>query len=166
MPGILCEHCTAACCRYLALPIDTPETHADFDDLRWYLLHEGVSVFVEDGEWFICMQTACRHLLADNRCSIYQTRPNICRNYTAENCDYHSGDYGWEHHFTSPEHIREYMRAHANTKRSKPRARTGRAPGRARMRSLVRPARKQRRPTRRLQSDTRATPLPPLPGEY
>lgn len=163
MPGTLCEHCTAVCCRYLALPIETPETRADFDDIRWYLLHEGVSVFVEDGEWFICVQTVCQHLLADNRCRAYQTRPNICRNYTGENCDYHSGDYNWEHHFTSPEHIEEYMRAHSNAKRSKRRARNSGSSTRARAGSLARPARKQRTPTRLDQSDTRDVPLPPLP---
>jgi Fe-S-cluster containining protein len=112
MPGILCEHCTAACCRYIALPIDTPETRAEFEDVRWYLLHENISVFVEDGEWYINMATPCRHLQPDQRCGIYATRPRICRKYTTENCDYHSGDYGWEHHFTCPEHLDEYLRTH------------------------------------------------------
>jgi len=110
MPGILCEHCTAACCRYVALPIETPDTRSEFDDIRWYLLHENISVFVEDDEWYISMATPCRHLQADHRCGIYTTRPQICRKYTTENCDYHSGDYGWEHHFTCPEHLDEYMR--------------------------------------------------------
>jgi len=30
MGSILCEHCVAACCRYLALPIDKPTTKRDF----------------------------------------------------------------------------------------------------------------------------------------
>ncbi|RMF80705.1 MAG: YkgJ family cysteine cluster protein, partial [Planctomycetota bacterium] len=38
MPGILCEHCTGFCCRYIALPIEEPETRQDYDDIRWYLL--------------------------------------------------------------------------------------------------------------------------------
>lgn len=112
MGGILCEHCTALCCRYIALPIDAPETRKDFDDIRWYLLHEGVHVFVEDGDWYITMQTNCRHLQPDYRCGIYQTRPQICRDYTTENCDYHSGDYGWEQHFSAPDHLDEYLRLH------------------------------------------------------
>lgn len=111
MSGILCEHCTGVCCRYIALPIEKPESRADFDDIRWYLLHTGISVFVEDGEWYINMATPCRHLGADNRCRIYHTRPSICRKYTAENCDYHSGDYGWEQHFACPEHLDEYAMA-------------------------------------------------------
>ncbi len=112
MPGVLCEHCTAVCCRYIALPLDTPETQADFDDLRWFLIHEHVSVFVEDDAWYIAFQTNCRHLQADQRCGIYATRPNICRQYDTDNCDYHSGDYGWQHHFTDPRHLDAYLRDH------------------------------------------------------
>lgn len=110
MPGILCEHCTAACCRYVALPIETPTTRADYDDIRWYLLHERISIFVEDGDWYINFVADCRHLQPDQHCNIYNTRPRICRQYTTENCDYHSGDYGWEQHFTCPEHLDEYLR--------------------------------------------------------
>lgn len=109
MPGILCEHCTGACCKYVALPIETPETLKEFDDVRWYLLHEGISVFIEDGDWYITMTTHCRHLQPDNRCGIYETRPQICRDYTTDNCDYHSGDYNWTAHFTCPEHLDDYV---------------------------------------------------------
>ena len=123
MPGILCEHCTAACCRYIALPIDTPETQADFDDVRWFLIHERVSVFVEDGDWYIAFDTPCRHLQADHRCGVYATRPKVCRAYSTDECDYHSGDYGWEQHFTSPEHLEDYVRARPPTsKRRNPSA--------------------------------------------
>ncbi len=124
MPGILCEHCTAACCRYIALPIDEPETRSDFEDLRWFLLHERVSIFVEDGDWYIAFQTPCRHLQADFRCGIYETRPKICRKYGTDNCDYHSGDYGWEHHFAGPEHLDEYLRTHPPEKPGRRRAKT------------------------------------------
>ena len=109
MPGNLCEHCVGYCCRHIALPIEKPTERSDFDDIRWYLLHGGVTVFVEDGEWFIHIETACRHLQADFRCGIYATRPQICRDYTTENCDYHSGDYGWEAHFTCAEHLDVYV---------------------------------------------------------
>jgi len=122
MPGILCEHCTAVCCRYIALPIDTPSKRGDFDDIRWYLLHDGVSIFVEDGDWYITFTSTCRHLQSDNRCGIYHTRPRICREYSTEACDYHSGDYGWEHHFTCPEHLDEYVRLNAPAERRGARA--------------------------------------------
>lgn len=110
MPGILCEHCTALCCKYIALPIEKPTDREDFDHIRWYLIHQDVSVFVEDGDWYIAFQSRCRHLQPDNRCGIYETRPQICRDYTTDNCDYHSGDYGWELHFTCAEQLDDYVR--------------------------------------------------------
>ncbi len=44
----LCDYCPAKCCRYFALPIDIPETLKDFDYIRWFLLHEKATVFVEE----------------------------------------------------------------------------------------------------------------------
>ena len=59
--SILCDKCTGLCCRYFALPIETPEDREDYDDIRWYLCHEGVTVFVEDGDWYINVKNKCRH---------------------------------------------------------------------------------------------------------
>ena len=105
MPGrmsdCLCDRCAALCCRYFALPIDNPETRRDYDNIRWYLLHEKVVVFVEDGQWFIGILNKCKALQPDNRCGVYETRPQICRGYNTDNCDYHGGDYGYQHLFTS-----------------------------------------------------------------
>ncbi len=110
MGSILCEHCAAACCRYLALPIDKPTTRRDYDDIRWYLMHEGVSVFVEEGDWYVQYQTRCRGLGADNRCTIYETRPEICRDYEANSCDYEGGEYGYDLFFTHAKQIEEHYR--------------------------------------------------------
>ncbi len=108
MGSILCEHCAAACCRYLALPLDIPENRRDFDDIRWYLMHEGISVFVEDGDWYVQIQTKCKNLAADNLCGVYETRPSICREYQAKDCDYSGAQYGYDHLFTHPKQLEEY----------------------------------------------------------
>ncbi len=183
MPGILCEHCTGACCRYIALPIDTPTSDAEFEDVRWYLLHEGVSVFIEDGDWYINVVTNCRHLQPDYRCGIYETRPKICRTYTTDNCDYHSGDYGWNEHFTCADHLDEYRKRIAAEKRDK-KSRRGQGgeraaatkkriggSGRLKVRLGAAGARRHRRdqpepafrePTILPDRDTRGVPLPVL----
>jgi Fe-S-cluster containining protein len=162
MPGNLCEHCTGMCCRYIALPIDTPETREDFDDIRWYILHEGVSIFVEDGDWYIYLAADCRHLQPDYRCGIYATRPRICREYTTDNCDYHSGEYGWEHHFVYPEHLDEYVRDLLANKshRAAPVKKSGRRRPRIKARLHGQPLRRPNYATAR--SDARGTPLPIL----
>ncbi len=108
MGSILCEHCAAACCRYLAIPIDKPRNARDYDDLRWYLMHEGVTLFVEEGDWYIQFATRCKNLGLDNRCMIYDTRPDICREYEPGDCDYSGGSYGYDHLFTHAAQIEEH----------------------------------------------------------
>lgn len=103
----LCDHCTARCCRYFALPIDTPETWEEFDYVRWYMLHGRVAVFVENGNWFLMVFGDCKHIEADYRCGIYHTRPQICRDYSTDNCEY--ADEGcYDKYFETPEQIYEY----------------------------------------------------------
>lgn len=104
----LCDRCTALCCRYFALGIDDPETPEDYDDIRWYLAHENVHVFIEDDDWYLSVQTRCQFLQDDNRCGIYEDRPKICREYTTDNCDYWTGQYDFEQYFVKPEELEAY----------------------------------------------------------
>ena len=106
----LCDHCPAKCCKYLAAPIDTPTTHEDFDYIRWYLLHAEATVFVEEGSWYLLVHTQCKHLQPDNRCGIYDTRPQICRDYSTENCEYED-DWVYERYFETSEQVDEYVEA-------------------------------------------------------
>jgi len=78
----LCEHCWAKCCHYFALPIETPTESRDYDYMRWYLLHERATVFVDEGDWYLMVHTVCKHLQPDKRCGIYDIRPQICRDYS------------------------------------------------------------------------------------
>ena len=106
-----CDKCTGLCCRYFALPIETPDTRDDFDDIRWYLCHKDITVFVEDGDWYVNVKNKCRHLSeTDYRCAIYDTRPHICRKYKHGDCDFVEGEYDYELHFTSDKQMEEYMR--------------------------------------------------------
>ena len=106
----LCEYCTAKCCKYFALPIEAPKTEQDFDYIRWYLLHQHASVFIEDGIWYLLVHTVCKHLQDDHRCGIYETRPQICREYTTEDCEY-DDTWTYEHYFETPEQVHEYAEA-------------------------------------------------------
>jgi len=106
----LCEFCTAKCCHYLALPLDTPTCRDDFDTIRWFLLHEHATVFTEEGDWYVCVHTTCKHLRDDHRCGIYETRPQICRDYTTDECEY-DDDWVYDQYFETPEQMAEYMDA-------------------------------------------------------
>ncbi|MGN6544628.1 MAG: YkgJ family cysteine cluster protein [Aureliella sp.] len=106
----LCDHCTAKCCRYFALAIDKPEERRDFDFMRWYLLHDRASVFVEDDSWYLLVHTTCKHLQSDHRCGIYHTRPQICRDYTTDACEFDE-DGVYDHYFETAEQVVEYVEA-------------------------------------------------------
>lgn len=107
---VLCQFCTAKCCRYFALPIETPSTLEAFSYIRWYLLHDRATVFIDEGTWYLLVHTECRHLQDDHRCGIYHTRPLICREYSTENCEY-DDDHTYEGYFELPEQIQEFVDA-------------------------------------------------------
>jgi Fe-S-cluster containining protein len=106
-----CVKCTGLCCRYFALPIETPEDKDDYDDIRWYLCHKDITVFVEDGDWYLNIKNKCSHLSEkDYRCRIYDKRPNICRKYRHADCDFVEGEYDYELHFTDDKQMQEYIK--------------------------------------------------------
>lgn len=107
---VLCDYCTAKCCKYFALPMERPTNRKDYDYLRWFLLHQRASAFVEDGTWYLIVHTPCKHLQADNRCGIYDTRPQVCREYTTDGCEYDE-DWVYEQYFETAEQVAEYTEA-------------------------------------------------------
>lgn len=110
-PGeVLCSYCTALCCRYFSVPIDTPTTWEDFDNLRWFMMHGHVTSYVEEGIWYLCVYGDCKHLQDDHRCGNYDDRPQICRSYNTNKCEY--DDQGLHDLlFETPEQVWEYAEA-------------------------------------------------------
>jgi uncharacterized protein len=106
----LCEFCTGKCCRYFSLPIDTPTTWDDFDNIRWYLAHGQTVVYVDKKTWYLLVITRCKYLSDDNRCGIYLNRPKVCREYTTDECEY-DDDWSFDKVFETPEQLWEYAEA-------------------------------------------------------
>jgi Fe-S-cluster containining protein len=106
----LCNHCGAKCCKYFALPIEEPDDWADFEFMRWYLLHQRATVFVEDDSWYLLVHNRCSRLGEDDRCTDYETRPDICRDYTTAACEYED-EWVYDHYFEVPEQVEEYAEA-------------------------------------------------------
>lgn len=105
-----CSQCKGMCCRYIAIAVETPKTRRDYDDLRWYLCHENISVFLEKDKWYVMVKNTCRHLdQATNLCGIYQTRPRICREFPPVQCDFRSDEYGHDLHFKNDKELEEYI---------------------------------------------------------
>jgi Fe-S-cluster containining protein len=110
-PGqLLCNYCTAKCCKYIAVAIETPHSPEDFEILRWYVMHDRVAVFVEDDTWYVLVVGDCQHLTNDNRCGIYLTRPKICRDYSTAQCEYEDA-WVYDKFFELPAQVDEYSHA-------------------------------------------------------
>jgi Fe-S-cluster containining protein len=110
-PGeVLCSYCTARCCRYFAMAIDSPKTWEQFDHIRWYLMHGPFSIFVDGETWYLLIPGDCKHLQEDHRCGTYDTRPQICRTYTTDECEY-DNDGVYDQFFETPEQLWEYAQA-------------------------------------------------------
>ena len=115
---VLCEYCSAKCCRYFALPIETPATPKDFEFVRWYIMHGQASVFTEEDDWYLLVHTKCKHLQADNRCSVYETRPEICHDYSTKDCEYED-EWTYDRYFELSEQVEEYSEAVFSKKNGK-----------------------------------------------
>lgn len=124
-PNGQCLRCGAKCCNYFALPLDEPEDKKDFDDIRWFLLHEGVSVFVEDGDWYILIERRCKALTTDNLCEVYDSRPRICRKYKDEECEFAVPDGEYELLLRTPEECMAYAAKVLGKKGGKKHAKKG-----------------------------------------
>lgn len=115
----VCNRCTGLCCTYVTVEIDKPRSKRAKDDCRWYLLHAGVTIIVEDGNWHVKFPSRCDMLNDDNTCKIYEDRPKTCRDYANDNCDYYSEYEGWERNYIELESADDLVNYFESRKRKK-----------------------------------------------
>ena len=124
----LCGECGAACCRYVALQIDVPTCKRDYDNIRWYLLHRGVRVFVDHaGDWYVEFESECTALASGHRCARYEDRPQICREHGEDGsaCEFMPGGEPYKVRFSAIEEFERYLDEHGVEWRWKRRPRPG-----------------------------------------
>jgi Fe-S-cluster containining protein len=90
---IPCLSC-GLCCSYVAVEIDGPSTLRAATDILWYLYHQNICIYVEDGEWMMQIEARCQHYQDDHKCGIYATRPQICREYDETTCEINAEEVG------------------------------------------------------------------------
>ncbi|MBT5232170.1 MAG: YkgJ family cysteine cluster protein [Methylococcales bacterium] len=84
-----CSFCKPAiCCSYITQEIETPRSKIDFENLLWQVSHDHISIYQEEDGWYLLISGQCQHLLKDGGCGIYETRPNACRDYSNEFCEF------------------------------------------------------------------------------
>jgi Fe-S-cluster containining protein len=85
-----CMAC-ASCCRANEVVLE-PEDHARFERTRPELARRPFAKRRADGKVVLVLlrNKNCKHLADDNRCNIYELRPNACRSFPvgSESCMY------------------------------------------------------------------------------
>lgn len=105
-----CENCNGKCCKHVAIEIDTPESKEDFENIRWFVAHKNINVYVDDDNaWHVEFITPCEFLGEHNKCQIYNNRPEICREYNQDECVFHN-EYAEKHTFGSLEEIDKFIK--------------------------------------------------------
>jgi len=84
-----CDLCEGSkCCNYITQEIDTPRSIEDFDTLLWQLAHTNVQAYKDEDGWFLLVNNKCQFLGDQGRCKIYDSRPQMCRDYSNDYCEY------------------------------------------------------------------------------
>ncbi len=107
-----CQRCTnSKCCTYFTQAIDAPRSKQDFDHLLWQISHRGVQLYKDKSGWYLLINTVCTHLQPDGRCGVYEARPQICRDYTNDFCEFDApAEDGFDLFFPDYEALLAYCR--------------------------------------------------------
>lgn len=107
-----CSHCSGTkCCQYVTQQIETPRKKVDFQLMLWQISHANVEFYKDEDGWFLMFITPCEHIADDGQCGIYEQRPNICREYENDYCEYDaSAEEGFKLYFRSHEELLTYCR--------------------------------------------------------
>lgn len=113
-----CSHCTGSkCCTYITEALGAaPRSKAEFQHLLWQVSHEGVSIYKDSDGWFLMVDTKCTHLQPGGNCAIYQERPQICRDYDNDWCEYDQpAEEGFQLFFQNYEELLRYCKKRFKT---------------------------------------------------
>jgi len=102
-----CVNCPALCCHDLAIPIDRPRLREDIDDLKWKLRYDTVHVAIRHRRWYLVVNGRCIYLDKHNLCTIYERRPDICRDHNPPECERFGRWY--QYWIDSPDGLDEYL---------------------------------------------------------
>ena len=108
--ALTCDGRPALCCRYTAVATHTPRERLDYELIRWYLVHSGISVYIDEGEWHVYVEARCRYLSSAHRCSMYSRRPTICAEYGTHECERHTDEADPDISFDTVEEFERYFR--------------------------------------------------------
>jgi Fe-S-cluster containining protein len=105
----ICAHqCQGRCCKYIVVKIPAPRTRIDHEEIRWWVAHEGISVHISQRKWYLQVFSRCSYLTPNNLCGAYEKRPDVCRDYEPNNCEF-TAELNIQREFTTMEEYDQYL---------------------------------------------------------
>lgn len=105
---INCDECGGECCKKITFVLEDPETDDDIEDLKWYLYHETIKLYIDDEDDIIAEVPVKCKMLKDGKCIIYEKRPPVCRQAEISDCEANNEDI--KVLFKIPEDIDKYFK--------------------------------------------------------
>lgn len=107
-----CSRCIdSVCCTYTTEALGVMRAMSDFEHLLWQVSHQHVEAYKDQDGWFLLIRGSCEHLQADGACGIYATRPQVCRDYDNDWCEFDSpAESHFEFHFRNHAELLAYCR--------------------------------------------------------
>jgi Fe-S-cluster containining protein len=108
-----CSRCTGSiCCTYTTEALGVaPRSKSDFKHLLWQISHQGVELYKDESGWYLMFQGRCEHLQPNGGCGIYDERPDICREYENDWCEFDQpAEDGFELYFRNYAELLSYCK--------------------------------------------------------
>jgi Fe-S-cluster containining protein len=103
-----CSGCPAVCCHNLSITILKPRTRKEIEELKWHLHYDTVQVYILNKRWHLYVRGRCRYLDSADLCTIYDRRPDKCRQHNPPNCEQFAGFY--DVMLSTPEELERHLR--------------------------------------------------------
>jgi Fe-S-cluster containining protein len=107
-----CSRCTGTiCCTYITEAIDTPRSKNDFKHLLWQVSHQNIEIYKDDSGWYLLISGRCEHIQENGACGIYEDRPEICREYSNDWCEFDEpAEKSFTHYFRNYQELLSYCK--------------------------------------------------------
>ena len=113
----LCEGCPAICCKTLAMEIGRPVNRVEVEELKWQLRFDTVKVYIHNRRWHQLVEGRCMYLDKDDRCTVYEERPDKCRKHNPTDCERYGPFYDLL--ISTPDELEEYWESKKRKKKKK-----------------------------------------------
>jgi Fe-S-cluster containining protein len=116
-----CDGCPGLCCRDLNVWIAAPRTSEEREDLLWQIQFDTVRIYIRNRRWYLLVKGNCMYLDENNRCIIYEDRPDKCRKHLPPECERY-GDF-WDIMFNTPDELKAYFEKRKRQSKARSKAR-------------------------------------------